>query len=217
MHKNAFLLILALGLGGCDDLRETETPASPSSLTVISTSETTYWDLDTGNQVADPASQDWDLAFSGSTGGVFTNSGASAAGLGSGGLGGVAYSGTTEFNQVTDAGSEDFTGDFETDTSVSLQTAGPSGVTVTTAVLNLATKLEYSSGSGTPEDPFVNDGSPEIYEGPAYYAYLEGVISTSGEVYLVRHGDGVQVSKVQIVSMSGTPAERTRVIKYLRF
>jgi len=218
------VLATILVLTGCDQATSTGSTAATSttkSLTVTSTSAYTYWDLSTGTEVTDPATQDWDIAFSYATQGILTNSGATATTQASSGAGGVWYAGTTDFDTVTSTSGADFTEDFAVDTSVSVSTASQLGTsTVSTIVLNQMTKLDYTSGDGSADDPFTNDASAGVYDGEAYYAYNQGV-SASGEVYIVRHGDGTSFSKLQITSLTtsqtGSTTSRVRVIKYANF
>lgn len=223
-----FLIPVVLGtiltLASCEQATNSSSNSGSStlttkSLTVTSTSAYTYWDLSTGTEVTDPATQDWDIAFSSATQGILTNSGATATALASSGAGGVWYAGTTDFDSVTSTSGADFTEAFAVDTSVSVSTSNGSSTTTSTAVLNQMTKLDYVSGDGSASNPYVNDASAGVYDGEAYYAYNQGV-SASGEVYIIRHGDGTTFSKLQVTSLSGlntTTSTRDRVIKYANF
>lgn len=221
-HLTPAALGLLVLLAGCqqatnDDEEEAPSFGSTQALTVtaVSTTTKTYWDLDTGTEVTDPASTVWDIAFTSGTGGVFTNSGATATAVASSGTGGVYYSGSTVFGDVTTYSSSGFDAAWSTDEAVYVATAGQGGTTTSTVVLNKMTALDYSGGTGTEADPYTNDASAGVYDGEAYYSYSQATgITVSNEVYLVRSGDGSQVFKVQIAGMSGGNSSRVRDVKY---
>jgi len=175
--------------------------------------------LSTGNEVADSASNTWDIAFNSATGGILTNGGVTATSLASNGQGGVYYSGSVDFDSVSSYDVSKFANAFATDTTAYVSTDMGSGPVTSTLVLNQMTKLDYDGGTGTSGDPYTNSGDAAVYSGPAYYAYDPTThgISVSSEVYIVRHGDGSHYSKLQVTSMTGSTADRTRVIKYANF
>lgn len=210
------LLVLLASCQQATDDEDSSSFGSTQALTVTATSAVTYWDLDTGTQVTDPASTTWDIALTSATGGVFTNGGATATAAASSGTGAVYYSGSTVFDEVTSYNSSSFSSTWSTDTTVYVATASQSGTSTSTAVLNKMTALDYSGGTGTEADPYTNDASAGVYDGEAYYAYdsTSHAFSASGEVYLLRSGDGSKVFKVQITSLSGSNASRVRDIKY---
>lgn len=220
------LPLAALGcliiLAGCQQSTSSDNGPSTKSLTVTSTSTTTYqyYSLSTGQEVTDPATKNWDVAFSSATGGVLTNSGVTATTLGSNGQGGVYYANTNDFNTVSSANTSGFSDPYATDTSVWTSTT-MDGVNYTTSeiVVNKITKLEYDGGDGTNGNPFTYSDIVAAYAGPAYYAYDDTthVISASGEVYVIRRGDGTHYSKFQVTSMTGSSSSRVRVIKYANF
>jgi len=223
--KLHYLTPAALGLlvllAGCqqatnDDEDDAPSFGSTQALTVTATSAVTYWDLDTGTQVTDPASTAWDIAFTSGTSGVYSNGGATATALASSGTGAVYYSGSTVFDDVTTYATSGFNATWSTDTAVYVATATQGGTTTSSVILNKMTALDYSGGTGTEADPYTNDASTGVYDGEAYYNYdsTSHAFSTSGEVYLLRSGDGSKVFKLQIASMSGSSASRVRDIKY---
>jgi len=199
------------------------------SLTVASNSSAfRYYDLSTGTEVADPATQNWDIAFSSSTGasggGVLTNSGLSAVNAASNGQGGVYYAGTLDFDAVGSVNTSGFDGAFAQDVLVWITSQGQQGSTTAQGVLNAITKLDFSAGDGLAEGTaFSYTDVAQAYAGTAYYSYNETThaISASGEVYIIRHGVGTHYSKLQITSMSldtsTSPSTRNRVIKYENF
>lgn len=214
-------LALTLVLAGCQ--QATSSASSDSSvdydltfgdqqtLSLTSDSTVTYWDLDTGTEVTDATSTTWDVAFSSATQGIWTNSGATATGVSSSGVGGVYYTGYTVFANVTKAATSLFTGTWATDTEVYVSTTTGAGTSTSTAILNKMTALDYS-GSGTEADPYTSG----TYDGDAYYSYSSTThaISASGEVYIIRSGDGTKYFKFQVAEMSGSTSSRVRDIKY---
>jgi len=221
-----------IALAGCQQATSSSTSNSTKSLTVTSTSTSVYqyYDLSTGAEVADPATQSWDIAFNSTTGGVRTNSGATASAppasatvatpSSSGGLGGVYYAGSSDFDSVTTVNSSGFGDVAATDASVYTSTT-MDGVNYTTSqiVVNKITKLDYDGGDGTSDTPYTYTDLATAYGGDAYYSYNDTThaISASGEVYVVRHGDGTHYSKFQVTSLTGSNSSRVRVIKYSNF
>jgi len=213
-HLTPGALGLLILLAGCQQATndEDDSPSfgSTQALTVTAVSSTTktYWDLDTGTEVTDPASKAWDIAFTSGTGGVFTNSGATATAVASSGTGAVYYSGSTVFDEVTTYDGSGFDAPWSTDTAVSVATAGQGGTTTSTVILNKLTALDYSGGTGTEADPYTNDASAGVYDGPAYYSYSQSTgITVSNEVYLLRSGTAPGCSRSRSPACQGvTPA-----------
>lgn len=220
------LRILALGaltlvaLAGCQQATNTNAAATVASFYPTSSagSTTTYWNLSTNTQVTgdDIKSNKWDIAVSSSTQGVWTNSGATASALGSGGQGGVYYSGSTVYTDVKSYNSAGFTGTWNTDRQVYVTSTGQSGTTTSTSVLNVMTALDYSSGTGSEDEPYSYTDLTTAYAGNAYYTYVQGsgvTVSTNPEVYVIRSGNGEKYFKLQITSMKLENNTRTRTIK----
>ena len=192
-----------------------------------------YYSLSTGEEVASPAGDNWDLALE-SHGGAFfilTNSGITAAetaawtGAAQSGQGGVWCAGSTDFDAVTRADQavipapgdeyEPYTVDAERWTTA--MAADP-----VRQFLNVMTYAGYPTGSGaypktgdgsglSPENCFkrndVSSGgmdasySPYLFNKKQSY-YMGGGMppqySPTRQVYIVRHGNGVKYSRVQL-------------------
>jgi hypothetical protein len=158
-----------------------------------------YYSLSTGAEVTGDAikTSQWDIAFS-RTRLIFTNSGATASDLGSGGKGGVWYTGKTVLGDVADT---DKTGeddavlkDYLADKKVWV--SGMGGATQTT--LNVMTYVGYETGDGSSAE---NPLAGYAYNQKQYYGSGGmGVYSSAGkeQVYIIRHGDGTHYSKIII-------------------
>jgi len=221
-------VLTLFALAGCQQATDSKNSAfgETKALTVTATSPSTakYFNLSTGQEVSgsDINSTKWDVGFSSSTQGVWTNSGATATAASSGGIGGVYYSGTTTFSDVVSYSP----GSVKTDTSYWVKTAngyangGYTYAVPVQSVLNPVTYLVYNGGSGaTSSDPLVNNGADANYAGTAYYvshSTQQGAptYTMGNEVYVVRSGDGTKYFKFQIVDMTGDSTSRVRTIKY---
>jgi hypothetical protein len=177
-----------------------------------------YYSLSTGEAVADPASADWDIAFS-RTRLIFTNSGDTATALESGGEGGVWHTGKTVLSDVSLDDQQAFS-PYNADKGVYLFTGmGPAPTAKT--VLNAMTYVGYEYGDGSTSDItgyVLNEMTPDYTNYPVngpltsykydrfqYYAQAHGDASggptfeSTDQVYIIRHGDGTHYSKIQIV------------------
>jgi hypothetical protein len=188
-----------------------------------------YYDLSSGAEVT-PAGTNWDLALEAHDGAFFvlTNSGDTAAALGAqaGGQGGVWFTGTTGFDTVTSkdqrvltpAGDLADTADYSEDRKryVMVMSAEP-----VEQLLNVITYAGYRAGDGlTPETRFEYN-TPDMGDMAAFEPYLftkrqaytmRGMppnYTPTGQVYILRHGDGERYSKVQVSEVyrePGTPS-----------
>jgi hypothetical protein len=172
-----------------------------------------YYSLADGEEVtgADIAGQNWDLGFYSmdSTPSIFTNSGATAAHLGSGGQGGVWYSDRA----LEDAGPEDGKADGEyaayvADVERWVQVMGPpSGP----QRMNIMTYLGYPGGDGLTKDTlFVPNEMKDMgsfvgygFDKKQFYSWhsMPPVFSPTGQTYIVRHGDGAGRSKIRVADI----------------
>jgi hypothetical protein len=164
-----------------------------------------YYSLTTGEQV-DPGSSGWDLGFysTDNTPSIFTNSGDTAAHLGSGGRGGVWYADKS----LGDAGPEDGKAEGEyaayvTDVERWGKTMGVPAV----QWMNIMTYLGFPGGDGTEADPFTPHEMTDMasYEGynfdrKQFYRWysMPPKYSPTGQVYIIRHGDGAGRSKIRV-------------------
>ncbi|MDR0629520.1 MAG: HmuY family protein [Treponema sp.] len=159
----------------------------------------TYFSLSTGQEVtgADINTTKWDIAFT-RTRLVLTNSGDTAAGLESGGQGGVWYTDKAALGDVADTdkkGEDDsILKNYLTDKKVWVSAMG--GASQTT--LNVMTYVGYETGDGlSAENPL----SGYQYDQKQYYGSAGmGKYSSAGkeQVYIIRHGDGTHYSKILI-------------------
>jgi hypothetical protein len=200
-----FLLVtgcIALFLTGCladpDDSGVDELGNLNEAITV-NEGTIRYFSLSTGEETANPASQDWDIAFD-YTRMIYTNSGATADAVGSGGQGGVWASNTMNFAGVTSTAGANFTIDYAVDTAKYTSPAAEMGAPALNR-LNVITYVGYTSGTGTEDDPLTG----YAYDQKQYYeadlSTMPPVFSVTNRVYIVKHSDGEHYSKVQITAM----------------
>jgi hypothetical protein len=218
------LALACLCLAACPQEPE-EKPGITVTLYVYGNEEPRYWSLATGEEVTDPGaikSQAWDIAFHthDSTFFILTNSGITAASLGSGGKGAVWYTDHTNFDSAVLADAvtnppeeyQPYTQDVE-------RWAMVMGAEAVRETLNIMTYLGYP-GSDSPEhngmteatyfqrrDPLRTGGGAMD---PSYMPYefnkkqfyeMRGMPPTytpNYQVYVIRHGDGLGYSKLQV-------------------
>ncbi|MDR1948992.1 MAG: HmuY family protein [Spirochaetaceae bacterium] len=205
---------------GCDNNPNDDLELGSGSFGLaVQAGQTFYYSLSTGEQVENPASKDWDIAFT-RTRLILTNSGASATTAGSSGQGGVWYSGMTDFGAVTIADKGADNAALSTDTALYIWTGMGAAPTATTT-LNVMSYVGYGYGSGTTnsfgswESKNVMAGETQDWTGyPAngpltdyrydanHYYQSAGmgvyVNKDPKPVYIIRHGDGTHYSKIQI-------------------
>jgi hypothetical protein len=160
-----------------------------------------YYSLTTGQRVMNPASQDWDIGFERPRL-IYTNSGETAAALGSGGWGGVWHTEKTDFAGVsrTDAIRDALLyGPYNTDTV--RWNKGAMLRPASSRRINVMTFTGYNNEAK-------NDGKTLSSAFSASFSYnkkqfysargMPPSYTLSGRVYIIRHGDGRGESKVQI-------------------
>ncbi|MDR1586498.1 MAG: HmuY family protein [Treponema sp.] len=233
-HNKILLGILALFCAavlftGCDNSTngggggEGETLAA---VTVVS-GERKYFSLTTGKMVPESESdtKNWDIGFTrysvtpeptvevpnptprGIYRIVLTNSGVTAEAEGSGGLGGVWYSGTTNFSNVTLADKGEDT-DYTTDVTRYINAAMFGDPDPLGRPMNVMTYVGYSNepdnDGKTAETYFSNS---YLYNKDQFYNGSMGNYTPTNKVYIIRHADGETYSKIQIYyEYVGTPA-----------
>ncbi|MDR0643165.1 MAG: HmuY family protein [Treponema sp.] len=155
-----------------------------------------YYSLSTGLEVIgdDINSNKWDIAFS-RTRLIFTNSGASAEKVNSGGQGGVWYTDKTELSGVAigDQKGDDYT------TDQKRYVTGMGGAAET--ILNVMSYVGYDNEGTVDGLSAENAFSGYSYNKQQYYhSSGMGVYASDGTepVYIIRHGDGVHYSKIKI-------------------
>jgi hypothetical protein len=189
--------------------------------------EATYFSLSTGDRVTDPAliqSETWDIAFVSHDAGVFvlTNSGVTAAELGSGGKGKIWYTEQTGFASVTleDAVTNP-PGEYEPYTQDVTRYAMIMGANPVTETMNVMTYLGYREDGKKDEavygkygetttNPFLAEQmgsggmtasySPYRFGKKAFYTMGGGMppkCTPTNRVYVIHHGDGLTRSKIQ--------------------
>jgi hypothetical protein len=214
---------------------------SPQERSVSATTGTpVYFSFTTGAEVTDAAeiaSKNWDIAFQPSRM-IYTNSGGTAALVSSKGLGGVWYTDKTNFSAVssTDAvplsweNTEEYL-EFGTDV---VKYTGSS----TFNRYNIMTYWGFPGGTGTQSDPYTtNPYSPSADFVPYSYNkknYISMITMTgpngaeyalSNQVYIIKHGDGIHYSKLQITNYTsvstgggmGSPVTETFTFTYQNF
>lgn len=188
-----------------------------SSTLRVGEQEVAYFSLKTGRQLQSPSAA-WDIAFA-YEGVIYTNSGTSAAYLGSGGRAAVWYLGQMdimdfELQQLDlSAFNEEAGADRRAWVQV-LHEGEPFGQ-ATEMSLNAFTFLGYKGGSGSEEDPLIDLME---YSGTPYYRYnfASHSIELTGALYLVRHADGKGHSLVQITGREASYPNRTFQFQYRR-
>jgi hypothetical protein len=160
-----------------------------------------YYSLRTGQRVADPASQDWDIGFERPRL-IYTNSGETAAALGSGGRGGVWHTEKTDF---AGTGRGDAVRDdplyrpYNADATRWID--GAMLKPAASRRINVMTFADYSNEEkkdGKTKDAAL---SPTFsYNKRQFYSArgMPPAYSLTGRVYIIRHGDGGGESKVQV-------------------
>ncbi|MDR2313643.1 MAG: HmuY family protein [Spirochaetaceae bacterium] len=186
----------------------------------VSSGQTKYYSLKTGTELTASGSTAWDMAFEKEDVSlvflgprIYTNGGNTAVEKGSGGGGGVWYTDKTDFASVTLAdktAAGEYSG-LTTDAKkyVSSQYHIDAGTAVPAYTnMNVMTYLGYVGGDGSGTNPykanypFTNPSaySPYEYNKKQFYK-IEAVAKpflVTNQVYIIKHGDGVGYSKVQI-------------------
>ena len=220
-HKtlSVFFIFFVFGFTACP-VEIPEEPGLTVKLRIYGDDGTKYYSLSTGEEITDPADiagQTWDIALEAHDGCFFilTNSGDSAAQAGSNGQGAVWYTGQFAFERVRpeDRVTEglgvlaDYTTDKNRYTFVMS--------TVTHQYLNVITYLgypgsDYPAHNGETEAAFFNRKEPDSTGMASYVPFLfnqkqfytmRGMppnYTPTYRVYIVRHGNGVDYSKVQM-------------------
>jgi hypothetical protein len=162
--------------------------------------KTRYFSLADGKEVSNPKTKDWDIAFDYNRL-IYTNSGDTAADLESGGLGGVWCSGQTGFDAVTSKDGADFTLPFASDTKRYTNPAAEMGAP-TENRLNVITYVGYGSGDGKTGDTALTD---YLYNQQQFYiadlSTMPPAYNLTKRVYIIKHGNRTDYSKVQISYM----------------
>jgi hypothetical protein len=171
-------------------------------ITAVENSGPVYFSLSTGKGVIGEniAGREWDIAFDSSRM-IYTTRGDTAAALGSGGEGGVWAAGTADFDAVQSLDKADFSLPFAVDTARYTSPAAEMGAPVLNR-LNMISYVGYGSGTGTTaEDPLTD----YKYNAKQYYiadlSTMPPVYSLTRHVYIIRHGNGSDYSKVQITAL----------------
>jgi hypothetical protein len=219
-------------LAGCPTDPDEEDLADPGNLDgAISVDEgkIRYYSLSTGEEVANPASADWDIAFD-YTRLIYTNSGATATAVGSTGSGGVWFTGKTDFDdasfsdRVTDFSGEN--AEYESyvkDVNRNFKMNGP---TVFTVPMNIMTYFGFPSGDGT-DTPFdINPVDPSNLANYSYFGFnkkaaysqkgMPPVYTGTEQIYIIQHADGTSYSKFQISGLAYASTTFAVNLKFVR-
>jgi hypothetical protein len=173
-----------------------------------------YFSLTTGQAVANPAATDWDIAFAGGRQ-IWTNSGATAEHLKSGGQGGVWHTDKKKFADVTSK--EDAITDvpfyqpYHTDAA--RYASGMSGGAVLGLLarsMNVMTYAGYTNENdpGAGINPGTPYAAPYLYNKKQFYfnaLFMPPDFRPSLQVYIIRHGDGQHYSKFQVTEYINMP------------
>ena len=196
------VVVLALWLVGCKENDDDGEEGTEVIITVTKDSGVysyKYFSLEQGIELPEAVSdtQEWDLRFKASFR-ILTNSGATAAvdECNSGGVGGVVFTGSTDFGVSVDTGTLNYGVVGATDIKPWIQGMGPAAETLT----NLMNFPGYVNGTGIETDPYRDGGTWDQVQ----YCESSGMPPTyimTDRVYVVRHGDGAGYSKVQLMSL----------------
>jgi hypothetical protein len=201
----AVLLCAAAFFAGCPTDPADEEPnyggdVDAFAFELTAAGEIKYYSLSTREEVADPAGNAWDIAFENSRL-VYTNSGATAVTLSSGGQGGVWHTDKLDLEGVTqnDAIKDDpLYGPYNEDV---IRYVGPMTGSATPRRINVMTFVGYNNeetNDGSEDKPF---SSSYLYDKKQFYDMVSMQplqIDDTNQVYIVRHGDGQHYSKIQI-------------------
>jgi hypothetical protein len=211
---------------------------SPQERSVSATTGTpVYFSFTTGAEVTDAAeiaSRNWDIAFQPSRM-IYTNSGNTATSASSNGLGGVWYTDKTDFSAVSSTDEVPITlknmeyFGFMTDTTKYTSS------TVSNRY-NIMTYWGFPGGTGTQTDPYTTnpysssaDFVPYSYNKKNYISMITmtgpngAEYALSNQVYIIKHGDGIHYSKLQITDYTsvgggmGSPTTETFTFTYQNF
>jgi hypothetical protein len=201
-----------------------------------------YFSFTTNAEVTDAAkiaSKEWDIAFQPSRM-IYTNSGATATAVTSGGLGGVWFTGKTNFDAVGDEDEVETTGDYAEYAEFTKDVQKYTSATASNR-FNVMTYWGFAGGTGTADDPYKSktptsnpppaDFVPYSYDKKNYVSMTSmtgpngATFELSNQVYIIKHGDGEHYSKLQITDYSsvssGTdrnaPVTETYKFKYRNF
>ncbi|MDR1315961.1 MAG: HmuY family protein [Spirochaetales bacterium] len=179
-----------------------------------------YFSLSLGREITSQeiASTKWDIAIEAKANTfcyIYTNSGVSATAAGSGGQGGVWFTDSTDFDDVVFS---DRVTDFSTVnaeyedyvTDVTRFQKGMSGAAE--GPMNIMTYFGYAGGDGLAAETMFDWSSPGPPMSP-FFEFNKHAFSTcpggmpppwdeTGEVYIIRHGNGQMYSKFQVNSLS---------------
>jgi hypothetical protein len=181
-----------------------------------------YYSLRTGQPVADPASRDWDIAFERPRL-IYTNSGETAAALGSGGMGGVWHTEKTDIAgtlQGDAVRNDPLYGPYNTDALRWID--GAMFKAASSRRINVMTFTGY--GNETKKDGKTKASAFSAsfgYNKKQFYSArgMPPAYSLTGQVYILRHGDGQGESKLRIRSYESQSREDTDryIISYQNF
>jgi hypothetical protein len=178
-----------------------------------------YYSLSTGQEVSGDAiaSTAWDIAFDAHDNSffIFTNSGVSAEAAASGGNGGVWFTNETDFAAVNVSHKVVGTGEYEHYNEDVTRYAMVMGAEPVKEVLNVITYLGYPDSenpesNGLTAETYFHRKEPDQSGMASFVPYLfnkkqcftmRGMPPTytpTYQVYVIRHGDGVSHSKIQV-------------------
>jgi hypothetical protein len=198
-------------------------------VSISTAGEVKYYSLSTGLEVTgdDINTNKWDIAFS-RTRLILTNSGDTAENLSSGGQGGVWYTDKTVLgevalgDQITPGGDFEILKDYTTDQKRYTNTGmgGPSAQ----QYLNAMSYVGYDNENDVDGKDSTEPLTPySAYNKKTYYKQGHGSSSgptfeNTNQVYIIRHGDGVNHSKIQITyEYGGSPPADTWAVSYQNF
>ncbi|MDR2392661.1 MAG: HmuY family protein [Treponema sp.] len=214
-------VIAALFFGGCDNNQGSDDNGQGTEGTITVTGdgiitvtvkgeEKCYFSISTEEQVREASinKNTWDIGFQRPRT-ILTNSGITATTLNSDGAGMVWYTEKTDFDTVVldDAVKTGDLSEYFTDTSKWFYSMG-SDQNITYNVINYT---GYGTGSGTATDTF----KTALYDQKQFYKRGEASsYPVTNIVYIVQHGDGVHVSKIQVSQYEYASSSDTYVVKY---
>jgi hypothetical protein len=201
-HDVLFYVILAgvLFFSGCPtevDENPMEDLGSLDDSITVPAGQIRYFSLSDGKEITDPGSKNWDIAFDYNRL-IYTNSGDTAADLESGGSGGVWFTGTTDFDLVSSINGTDFSLPFTVDTKRYTSPAAEMGAPSLNR-LNVMTYVGYGGGDGNTPGTALTDyqyNQDQFYD--ANLSTMPPTYNLTKRVYIIKHGNGTDHSKLQI-------------------
>ncbi|MDR0409191.1 MAG: HmuY family protein [Spirochaetaceae bacterium] len=197
---------------GCEHGAKSGSGGGGGIIVTVAEGDYKYFSLVSGGEVTKTDTQNWDIGFQRPRT-IVTNGGDTAIELRSRGEGMVWYTNKTDFDSVT---LSDAVGRSEIDPELMDYTQDKKKYLFSMSklqhnTLNVMNYTGYSEGNGTEGNPF----KTYTYTKKEFYDGKNGRAPTK-EVYIIRHGDGIHHSKIQVsqYEYNGANTTDSYVVKY---